>query len=440
MRTLLVLMLLIAAAPSQTPAVAGPMLGHVSHEEAVVWLGTRDCETVQLRYWDVSTPAEKKTETAASPVTARISLRGLTPGTEYAYEILLDGKRLALDRPLRFRTQRHWRYRTDAPDVTVAIGSCAYVNDPAYDRPGEAYGGDPQIFERIADTKPDLMLWLGDNVYFREPDWTSMTGMFRRYFTNRRVPQLQRLLSCAANYAIWDDHDFGPNDSDRSYPLKHLALRTFRAHWANPPRAGENASGGVYTSFTWSDVEFFLLDDRWFRSPNREPVGPDKVMFGAEQMQWLVDALTGSTATFKVVAGGNQLLNPMTPYECWGAFPRERERFLQQIHRRRIEGLVFLSGDRHHAELIRVDRDGAYPLFDYTSSPLLSSTHHSEREKDNPARVAGTWIHDQRNFGLLRFTGPRTDRKVVLEARGEDGKAVWTHTITREELRYPREK
>ncbi|MBK8613627.1 MAG: hypothetical protein IPN85_09025 [Flavobacteriales bacterium] len=37
------------------------------------------------------------------------------------------------------------------------------MNEPAYDRPGTAYGGGYGIFNSIAETKPDLMLWLGDN-------------------------------------------------------------------------------------------------------------------------------------------------------------------------------------------------------------------------------------------------------------------------------------
>ena len=98
------------------------------------------------------------------------------------------------------------------PDFRFVIGSCAYINDPPYDRPGEPYGGEYEIFEQIAAQRPDFMIWLGDNVYLREPDWNSEAGILYRYTHTRSLPQLQKLLRICPHYAIWDDHDFGPND------------------------------------------------------------------------------------------------------------------------------------------------------------------------------------------------------------------------------------
>ncbi len=65
---------------------------------------------------------------------------------------------------------------------------------------------------------------------------------------------------------------------------------------------------GVFGRFEWGDVEFFLLDDRYHRSPNLSPDGPDKVMFGTPQLKWLMDGLRSSEATFKIVVGGNQMM------------------------------------------------------------------------------------------------------------------------------------
>ena len=33
---------------------------------------------------------------------------------------------------------------------------------------------------------------------------------------------------------------------------------------------------------------------------------------------------------------------------------------------------MFLSGDRHFTELLKVERPGTYPLYEFTSSPLTS--------------------------------------------------------------------
>ena len=77
------------------------------------------------------------------------------------------------------------------------------------------------------------MIWLGDNVYFREPD-DSRTGVYHRYSHDRSLPELQPLLGSVHHYAIWDDHDYGPNNSDRSFIYKNITLQAFKDFWANP--------------------------------------------------------------------------------------------------------------------------------------------------------------------------------------------------------------
>jgi alkaline phosphatase D len=52
------------------------------------------------------------------------------------------------------------------------------------------YGGDYAIFEAIYETRPDAFIWLGDNVYYREPDWTSRTGMIHRWTHDSFHPTL----------------------------------------------------------------------------------------------------------------------------------------------------------------------------------------------------------------------------------------------------------
>ena len=109
---------------------------------------------------------------------------------------------------LRFQTLKLWQHREEPPPFRVALGSCAFVNEAPYDRPGRGYGNDYEIFMSINDRRPDIMLWLGDNTYLREPDWNTRTGVLNRYTHTRSLPQMQPLLAASHNYAIWDDHDF----------------------------------------------------------------------------------------------------------------------------------------------------------------------------------------------------------------------------------------
>jgi alkaline phosphatase D len=423
---------------------SGPMVGYGEQREVMLWVQTTRPAGVQLRYWPVDQPANASLSalvhtTAAQDHIARFLLTGLRPGTRFNYELYLDGVLTPRPYQLAFQTQPHWQWRTDPPAFTVAFGSCAYVNEEIFDRPGKPYGSDYEIFKALAAQQPDLMLWLGDNTYYREPDWFSEAGMRHRYAHTRSLPELQALLGATHHYAIWDDHDYGPNDSDRSYRMRQTALQIFKDYWANPGYGSEGVPG-VFMRFEWADIEFFMLDDRYHRSPNAMPESPQKAMFGEAQMQWLMESLANSKAPFKIIAGGNQMLNPMNAYESFTSYQHEQQKLLQWIQTQKISGVLFLSGDIHQSELIRIAPKAFYPLYDFTSSSLTAGLNSSDRELKNPALVPGTLVNDAHSFGLLRFEGLRTDRRVTLECYDKDGRKRWQHQIAAKELRPPEGK
>ena len=120
-------------------------------------------------------------------------------------------------------------------------------------------------------------------------------------------------------------------------------------------------------------------------------------MLGEAQLTWLLDALTFSRAPFKVVVVGGQTLNPVEIYENYvNVAPEERERLIAGIVERRIEGVVFLTGDRHHTELIRLQPEGFYPLYDFTSSPLTAGAATPGRRR--PARPPSCRSHHDRGW------------------------------------------
>lgn len=431
------------AATAVRPALtAGPMLGYVTHRDALVWAQTDGAARVSVRYrpegstgrWSVA-PADAAT--AEDGFTAHVRLSGLEPGTRYAYEVLVNERAVPRPYPTVVATQPLWQWRTDPPTFTVAIGSCAYVNETAYDRPGTPYGGEYRIFEAVARLRPDAMLWLGDNTYLREVDWWTPEGMDRRYRHTRRLPELQPLLASTAHYATWDDHDYGPNDADRAWVQKGAALDLFRRYWGNLSY-GLPETPGVFGHFQLADADVFLLDDRYYKAPNGLPADdPAKAYLGEAQLAWLLDALTTSRAPFKIVVNGGQVLNPVAVYENMSTHAVERQRLLDELARRRIPGVVFLSGDRHMTELQRLERAGAYPLYDFTSSSLTAgpSRPHAS-EVDSPTRVAGTLV-TERNFGTLTFAGPRADRTLTLRTYDAGGALRWEHTLRAADLAYP---
>ena len=128
--------------------------------------------------------------------------------------------------------------------------------------------------------------------------------------------------------------------------MKGAALEAFKRYWANPSY-GLPRVPGVFGMATLGDVDFFLLDNRFYRYPNRYPPVAEKTMFGAAQLEWLRQALVASRATFKVIVAGGQFWNRRNRYESFRNFPAEQRALAEWLAERRIEGVLFLSGDRH---------------------------------------------------------------------------------------------
>ena len=426
-----------ALAQAENTLRAGPMVGDVDMHNVSIWLQTEQPGPVALSYWAVETPQQKHQMSLATRdegvATAVVRLRGLKPGQAYAYQVIVDGKAGPV---LGFKTHARWQYRdgVQPPNFRLALGSCAYINEPSKDRDGKPYGGEYQIFDRMAEAKPDLTLWLGDNVYFRENDYTSAEGMAYRYRHDRALPQLQRLLQTGRHQAIWDDHDYGPNNSNQSFTLKGDALSLFQRYWANRSH-GLPGHPGVYSSFTESDVEFFLLDNRSYRDSDEDLRNPNKAQFGAEQMRWLKNALLASTATFKVIASGGQFLNDHNRFEGWTHFKAERADFLEWLTANRVKGVVFLSGDRHHTELIRLPRQGHYPLYELTCSPLTAGASRGMGDEDRKSFLVPGTLVQQRNFCTIDFSGDRRGRKMTLKSYNSDGTPLWSQEINDYDLR-----
>ncbi len=216
------------------------------------------------------------------------------------------------------------------------------------------------------------MLWGGDNLYFQQQDELDPAAMAMRYQRQRTYPPLQKLLTSAPHLAIWDDHDYGPNDADMSYGMKGDSLQLFRRYWTNPSYGLPDVPG-IFGRARWGDVDIFLLDDRWYRSANRAKDGPEKTMFGAKQMAWLRNALIHSQAPIKLVVDGSRMSNRANRFEGWNHFATEQRAFADWLQAQRIDGVVFLSGDRHFGEVLKDETpQGTYPLYEFTSSPLTS--------------------------------------------------------------------
>lgn len=412
------------------PAIqSGPMNGYSEMREALVWVQLTEPAIVEMVYWpDTAANAIARSVPVVAERgnahTAHLIADQVEPGGRYGYDIYANGINITEDKEHFFKTQELYQYRKDPAAFKIAVGSCAYISEEAYDRPGKAYGTNYKIFETIADQAPDMMLWLGDNVYLREADWFSRTGILKRYTHSRSIPELQRLLSATHHYAIWDDHDYGPNDANQTFPHKDKTLEAFKLFWGNNGY-GVNGLDGITSAFQFNDLHFYLLDNRWHRTdPNLATT--KEQMLGEAQIEWLIQSLKYSRAAFKFVAVGSQVLNTAKVYENYANYEEEREMLFDRIAAEGIKGVVFLTGDRHHSEFNKLVHKGTL-IYEVTSSPLTSGTHRPVDEVNENADPE-TFVYDH-NFALLSISGPRKERVLKMEYIDADGKVRVTREI-----------
>ncbi len=428
--------------------VSGPMLGPVELRTAKLWIEVKPGSRVTLQYWKQGEMKYFKTMDKQTKIDDWFSplvfyVVGLDINTAYEYRFAINQK--AVMPPTKadgnFTTKELWQWRKPAPDFSFLTGSCSYINEPAIDRPGKPYGGDSSIFESMAKEKAAFMLWLGDSWYTREVDYFDEWGLWNRASHDRAAPVLQNFLKSTSHFAIWDDHDYGPNDIGMNYILKDKSRNVFMNYFTNTSygMGGE----GIYSMVSYSDVDVFMMDDRWWRSAdtmkdsvNGKP-NPDKKMWGKTQLKWLKNSLLYSRASFKIIATGSQVLNPVSTSDKLLNCPAEYNELMNFLGDNKINGVVFLTGDRHHSEIMKVERSGTYPLYDITSSPLTSGTHKfGGVEKNNPFRILG--IDEKQNYSKISFSGAGKQRKMLVEFFGVKGDKLGDWSVSNADLSTPK--
>jgi alkaline phosphatase D len=368
----------IAYAQQETVAVEAlkspPVVGHVTDSTAMVWAATVEPSALALHY-------RAKGDAGSAPLTAAASsssagaytpviftLTGLNAGTTYVYRVvgagegadaLADAKLDPWAGPASDASSGEF---TTAPvdgqsgRFTIAVSSCMHS------------GKEPEqlSWRLMRSQQPSLHLLLGDVVY---ADTTDHDTLWEHHLQQRAVTDFANVLRTTPNYAMWDDHDYGPNDSDGTSAGKENSLRAFRELWALPPTGTKDTPGAFY-SFQWGDVEFFMLDGRYHRSPDKAENDDNKRMLGDAQFEWLMAGLRNSTATFKVLASGSTL--QASGADGWRIYDFARNRLYNAINESSIDGVLYLSGDVH-ASYIQVHEAPGYPLVEVISSGIANS-------------------------------------------------------------------
>ena len=429
---------------------SGPMVGYSEMSEIGLWVQTKKPAKIQIGYRPKMTfstdslikdkvisdaPFEFTEPIQTTSITAFVAkpvLRNLEHSTKYEYKLLINDKEIPFDYELKCQTQLLWQYRIEPPKIKFAFGSCTYVNEQKDDRKGKGYGSEYEIFTSIYKENVDFMVWGGDNTYLREPDWGSRSGIMHRYTHTRSLPEMQPLLGTVHNYATWDDHDFGPNDSDYTFWNKDITTEAFRLFWHSQNTNNIDGGNDIVSVFSWGDAQFFMMDNRTFRQ-SQDYEAKNKNYLGEKQVQWLIESLVSSKAAFKFIVVGAQVLNESEIFENYSTYPEERKSLLDAIGKQNIEGVIFLTGDRHHSVITKLERKDNYTLYDFTSSSLTAGSA-TPKENENPTAIKESFIIKKHNYAVVEIEGKRKERVLTITYKDKDGRELYSLKIEEKEL------
>ena len=322
----------------------------------------------------------------------------------------------------------------------IAFGSCA---DQSKAQP---------IWEAVLASRPDLFVFLGDNIY---ADTRDMAVVEAKYGMLAAKPGFRRLRETTPLAAIWDDHDFGEDDAGGDYPMKAGTRERFCDFWSEPPDSPRRSRDGVYASYLFGPpgrrVQLILPDLRWNRSPlekielngqdyrawaterfkaGKSVPGPYQrnpdlhaSMLGETQWRWL-EAQLRQPADLRILGSSLQVLSDFAGWEGWANFARDQARLFQAIRDARADRLVCISGDTHFGEVSMLDVNVPYPIWDITSSGL---TEVWPVTPPNALRVGEVWR--DRNFGLIEIDWSGRAPVLKIEVRDEQGQPRLSQAI-----------
>lgn len=327
-----------------------------------------------------------------------------------------------------------------APDTVItrlAFGSCNHQSRSQH------------MWGRIAETNPQMFLFIGDNNY-GDQMWggdASLSTLREAYRVQAETPELASFRADIPMMITWDDHDYGFNDGGASFAYRGWAETIFETFWGSSEEV--RSRPGVYDSRIFGEegqrTQIIVLDTRFFRSdlermpytPERPPLGPyvpsmdaSKTMLGEAQWEWLEQELA-KPADFRIIASSIQVLTDAHDYESWENLPLERQRLYAMLAGREESGLVLLSGDRHAGGIYTdaPEAAGGEQLWELTSSSLnysFNSTERNTAREPDPRRV--TDFISEENFGLIDIDWAA--RTFTMSMRGSAGEVRVTRTVT----------
>ena len=297
-------------------------------------------------------------------------------------------------------------------DFRIAFGSCSKTDLEQH------------LWDDILNISPDAWIWLGDIIY---GDTENMAILSAKYDQQNLDPGYTALKQATSIYGVWDDHDYGVNNSGKEYPMKYesrnILFDFLEIDSADADRGHVGAFNEEILKLGEIDVHLVLLDVRYFRDPLEYRLGRPKpnttgTILGPAQWEWLENILDTTASDLVVLGSGIQVLPEDHNYEKWANFPAERQRLIELI-RRQDQPVILISGDRHFGEISKIDSPNEpYSIYEVTSSSLTHSW--SSASEFNQHREGRIVTRD--NFGTIEFKISADSCKVYLSLQTENGR------------------
>jgi phosphodiesterase/alkaline phosphatase D-like protein len=218
---------------------------------------------------DLSSATESETVSTNADGLVKIGMENLLGNTQYYFGVRVDG--VMEPDTGRFKT---WGGATAS--FRFGFSSCC------------ASSSNSAVFSEIVSKNPLFFLHLGDMHYEDIAD--NNESVFQAAYDDVLAQSTQKDFFSKIPLAyVWDDHDYGPNDSGYTSPSRSASLAAYKSRIPHHPLGG---SEGIYQSFVVGKVRFILTDLRYFR-------GSDGTVMGATQQAWFENEL-------QIAAGASQ--------------------------------------------------------------------------------------------------------------------------------------
>ena len=233
--------------------------------------------------------------------TRKVEIGDLLPGQTYEVQVESRSTQEKAGQTIR------GKFRTAPPPETITPIKFVVTSCQDYPRRDTPQGH--QIYKSMLKLNPDFFIHTGDIEYYDKPMPWATNRELARFKWNRLygLPHLVNFHTQVASYFMKDDHDTTSNDSWPGVDFMDLTWEQgknlFREQF---PVCKDN-----YRTIRWGkDLQIWMVEGRDYRSPNNQPDGPEKTIWGKKQKEWFFRTFKESDATFRVLISPTPVVGP----------------------------------------------------------------------------------------------------------------------------------